>query len=234
MTTSDERERTRRELQQLTRMAEPVSADSSGYVDLSAYSASDPNWVEHALSRSRDQGLSTSAAVPEDRATLRPITLSPLGELHTDVKLVDPSARQRRATLVVGSAVVGPLAIMALTLALRGVPAIQAPPLARVVAAAPLVVTSMTAPPILAPNVVAAATAAGSPSTIGTAESAHHDKGSPHASVKRAPSMPTPRPSPRARATTSTQVSVSQPAAGHDSLMSAMQQTLSTPAKASR
>ena len=47
MTTPEERERTQRELRELAELARaPAPPDSSGYVDLSAFSASDPNWVE--------------------------------------------------------------------------------------------------------------------------------------------------------------------------------------------
>jgi hypothetical protein len=53
MSTSEEREQARRRLKDLVETAVPTPVDSSGYVDLSAFSASDPNWVEHALQRSK-------------------------------------------------------------------------------------------------------------------------------------------------------------------------------------
>jgi hypothetical protein len=67
MTTSNDRERMRQELRELVRIAKPVSADSSGYVDLSAYTATDPHWVERALASSRG-AIEQSIAPPPSKA----------------------------------------------------------------------------------------------------------------------------------------------------------------------
>jgi hypothetical protein len=71
MSTSEEREKARRRLRELAEIATPAPADSSGYVDLSAYSASDPNWVESALLRSKsgDTGPPSSPTPLRDLRT---------------------------------------------------------------------------------------------------------------------------------------------------------------------
>jgi hypothetical protein len=67
MSSSEERERARQRLRELAESTAPTPADSSGYVDLSAYSASDSDWVEHALARSKSGEVASQAPTYDSR-----------------------------------------------------------------------------------------------------------------------------------------------------------------------
>jgi hypothetical protein len=210
MTTPEERERTRRELHELAELAKPASADSSGYVDLSAFSSSDPNWVEHALAKSR--GEEPHRAAPIESKSIMPVSLSSL--LAADAP--PPRTNRRRTLAIAGMASVLALGVGAVVLARRPPPASDASPVVAV--APPVVAPQPEIPPVTpeAPTVSpAGATEPLPPATAGRASS-------PSPKKKRLAPPPTRtwargRASPRPATPPST--------AGGGDLMKAMQQS---------
>src|SRR5271154_5696474 len=78
------RQRTRQDLQDLAKLAKPTgtplaTADSSGYVDLSAFSATDSGWVDRELERAR-AGLPTAPRSGKSAAinALSPESMAPV------------------------------------------------------------------------------------------------------------------------------------------------------------
>jgi hypothetical protein len=100
MSTSEEREKTSRRLRELVETRTPAPADSSGYVDLSAYSASDPNWVEHALLRSKSGDATSPASRPvTTRDSREPGSVAPVAiaqRLESPLSPTRPPPRTRR------------------------------------------------------------------------------------------------------------------------------------------
>jgi hypothetical protein len=106
-----DRQQMHEELQELAKLAgtpspaaarEPAhdfeSADSSGYVDLSAYRADDANWVERELARAKAGGQrAIDGLSPQSMA---PVALEAL--LAADEKLEDETPARRRWPLALG------------------------------------------------------------------------------------------------------------------------------------
>ena len=160
---SQDRQRTRQDLQELARLAKstPASsfktADSSGYVDLSMFSATDESWVERELERartgmpapSRGRSGAINALSPESMA---PVALSALLENPPEA----PAPRGRRALyLVAGLASIAAVAVLAVSVARNAPPPAKA---AAATVAAPEPPPATTAAPD--PTTVAAATPA--------------------------------------------------------------------------
>jgi hypothetical protein len=151
MSTSEERERTHRELVELAKRAKTTSPDSSGGVDLAAFSsATDPDWVEHALARPRREGAEgpTTSAAPPARAMLRPDKAQP--------RAAPARSRQRKWFVLVGAGYVVCLAIGAIMLTRQHRrPVAHAPaaavPQAATVAQAPTAPQPVPAPPPAGP-----------------------------------------------------------------------------------
>ena len=166
---TQDRQRTRQDLQELARLAKAKpagsfkTADSSGYVDLSAFSATDDSWVERELARaraglpapSRGKSDAINALSPESMA---PVALSALLEAQPE-----PAApRGRRAMYVIAG-----LASIAAVAALAVGVARQAPPPAKTAAAVADVPAAAPAPPPAAPDPTIAS-AASAPDTTAT------------------------------------------------------------------
>jgi hypothetical protein len=84
------------------------SADSSGYVDLSAFNASDPKWIERELARASAQARWSTPSRPID--TLGPESMTPVSlEALTSTDEGDTiiSARRRRRLLTLGAMAAG-------------------------------------------------------------------------------------------------------------------------------
>jgi hypothetical protein len=222
----DDRERTRQELRELVEIARtPAPPDSSGYVDLSAFSAKDPNWVEHALARSRGEVVGPRKDMPSEGESVRPVSLSE--PPHDGVRL----PRKRRLStfaILVGAAYAVALTFLGVTIVRRFEPpktharaaAVQAP------VAAPPVTAPLDIPPpppatATAPDIPAAAPLA----TTTVAPSLR--PGSAAAPIRKkalvaappAAAVTQPRPPLRAPA-------LPKPSRSGDPLMSAIQQSL--------
>jgi hypothetical protein len=162
---SSDRARMRTDLRELAKLAVPDSsptshafetADSSGYVDLSAFSATDDSWVERELARAggRAKGGATLAA-----GSMAPVAMSSL----LDAEPADTGAASRKRGWVytglglAGTAVVAILAVAvarhappSTKNAAHGEPAVAAQPALAPATppAAPGPVTSAATPPI--------------------------------------------------------------------------------------
>lgn len=116
------------------------SADSSGYVDLSAFSATDDGWVERELERAKGRVVLTPGS-------LRPISMDALLEVEPD-----PSPSRTRTWVYSGLGLLGAglVAFLAVTLS-RHAPAAAARPVAAATAvAAPQETNAPVAPPPIA------------------------------------------------------------------------------------
>ena len=112
-----------------------ASADSSGFVDISAFSASDPKWVERALAKARGEAEAPKSAppprpIPTVRGmllappTLAPVAIATLVEAREDA-LARAKARKRRPMQIV-------LASVAVSAAILGVATLKRPALTHV------------------------------------------------------------------------------------------------------
>ncbi|HTQ43079.1 MAG TPA: hypothetical protein VMI75_10020 [Polyangiaceae bacterium] len=156
------------------------TADSSGYVDLSAYRADDPNWVEHELARAKGGGSrAIDGLAPQSMA---PVALEAL--IAADEKLEDDAPPRRRWPLALGA-----IASVAAVAALAFVVTRNAPHAAKatqaVAAAPPPAVTQTVSTPEPAP--------APAPETAAQAPSA-----APSTASNAAPTPATPAKKPHA------------------------------------
>lgn len=190
--TSD-RQRMRNDLRELAKLATPSpahaetphafdSADSSGYVDLSAFSARDPAWVDRELARAKRGGPPPLPpglpAAPSSKRidALSPASMSPVAlesfVVPDDTASVRPSRGRRWLVGVASLAGVGVVAFLAVTLAKHPPPAAAPAPQAAAAPAPP----PPAAEPIPSPAVTAPATtpspAATTPPADGPAASA--------------------------------------------------------------
>lgn len=244
-TQSDAHERDRNEMVKqaasLTASVEKVepvatgaaTADSSGFVDIAAFSASDPEWVERALASSR--GVAASRA--NDRAkptptvrgmllapqTLRPVALS---------ELVPEAAPRPRSRSVVLAAALGALGAVAITWTVarevRGVTTAATSDVADGARAAALaaVVVSATAEPAQAPPVASVAASASAAPAVSASAPAAPVKPAARAAARPASSPAVGAPSPmRAK------VPPPKPASGQPSLEEMMRRAAQPPAK---
>jgi len=168
---SSDRQRMSNDLRELARLAKPGSdspihgfdtADSSGYVDLSAYSTSDAGWVDRELARARKGapppppprgGRAIDVLTPQSMA---PVSLEAFGEPE-DTMSVRPSRARRALYTVMGLAAVGAVGVLAFTLAKHPPPPPQAQEIPVAAAAAP--------PPAAAPTPPQAVTSAATTTT---------------------------------------------------------------------
>ncbi len=241
MTTTEDRERTRNQLQGLAELARPLSADSSGYVDLSAFSSSDPRWVESALARSR--GSEPPKIDRLEAESMHPVALE---------SLVDPaergdgrrSLRMQKAFIIGSSVCIAGLSVAALVLAIRPAHAprpVQTAAQTVVAASPPPQTAPADAPPAQAAAPVAApdpaAPVAVQPQTPGsTVASADAPK-----AAKRKLAAPPSQARSRPRASSSDNSFLNAPSpgrstkksggAGGDALMGAIQQSMAAPPK---
>jgi hypothetical protein len=143
---TQDRQRTRQDLQELAKLAKATpatsfkTADSSGYVDLSAFSATDEGWVDRELERARlgmpaparGKSAAINALSPESMA---PVALSALLEAPAET----PAPRGRKALYLLGGLVsVAAVAALAVSVARQAPPPVKtAAAMADVPAAAP-------------------------------------------------------------------------------------------------
>jgi len=155
------------------------SADSSGYVDLSAYRADDENWVERELARAKGGGSrAIDGLAPQSMA---PVALEAL--IAADEKLEDETPPRRRWLLALGG-----IASVAAVAALAFVVTRNAPHTPKATQAA------AAAPPPAATQTVSAPDPAPAPETAAQAPSA-----APSAASNPEPASPaTPAKKPRA------------------------------------
>jgi hypothetical protein len=159
------------DLRELAKLARPGSdspvhgfdtADSSGYVDLSAFSTSDAGWVDRELARAR-KGAPPPLPSPGARVidvltpqSMAPVSLEAFGEPE-DTMSVRPSRSRRALLTVMGVAAVGAVGLLAFTLAKHPPP----PPQAQDTTAAAIVAP----PPVVAPTPPPAVTSAATTTT---------------------------------------------------------------------
>ncbi|HEX3345464.1 MAG TPA: hypothetical protein VHS09_12860 [Polyangiaceae bacterium] len=166
---SSDRQRMRNDLQELARLAKPGSdspvhafdtADSSGYVDLSAYSMTDAGWVDRELSRAR-KGAPPPPPTGRARAAgartidvLTPASMSPisleLGGAPEDTMNVRPSRARGVLYSTMGLAAVAAVGYLAFTLAKHPPPAATAPATTAAAAVAPAATADAPAAPAVA------------------------------------------------------------------------------------
>jgi len=217
MSSPEEREKARQRLRGLAESVAPAPADSSGYVDLSAYSASDPNWVEHALARSRSGEAASPAPILDSRAlgSVAPVEVTRITEPPPP-----PRRSRRRAAMMTSAALAGATAALLLALHPFGGAGAKRSAVTNEPAATPAV-----APPPAMPAPTTASTAeSATPSTSATGEATGTRVASPPPRLPamasptrpRAPARPASRPIPRARP-------------GGDALTNAMLQSLAAP-----
>lgn len=176
---SHDRQRMRHDLRELAKLATPAppvashgfdTADSSGYVDLSAYSARDPAWVDRELARAKKGAPPPPpASRPRTVDTAMPASMAPVALeafLSTDdTARFRPSKARRALYAVLGLAGVGLVGFLAVTLAKHPPPAaVKAQAAAAVVAPPPPTTPAVTAEtpaptPVAAPTSVATAPA---------------------------------------------------------------------------
>jgi hypothetical protein len=156
------------DLRELAKLAKPGSdspvhgfdtADSSGYVDLSAFSTSDAGWVDRELARAR-KGPPPPLPSPGARVidvltpqSMAPVSLEAFGEPE-DTMSVRPSRKRGALFTVMGLAAIGAVGLLAFTLAKHPPP----PPQAQDTTVAALVAPPPVAVPTPPPAVTSAAT----------------------------------------------------------------------------
>ena len=228
MSTPEDRERTRRELQELANLAKPSAADSSGYVDLSAYSSRDASWVETALAKSRGgEAAPATSGQQLEAGSMGPVEMSALlGDGGARA-----AARKRRALAIVGAVTFACLALLTIAVARHGGSAPE-PVHAAVANAAPAPAPPPVAAPLpqdIPPQPPAAEEA---PSALAVAAVATPARATPaaRATLKQSarPRPATKRPPAHAAANA---LARSKPSSGGDSLMAAMQQSFAGGAK---
>jgi hypothetical protein len=248
---SSDRQRMSNDLRELARLAKPGSdspvhgfdtADSSGYVDLSAFSTSDAGWVDRELARAR-KGAPAPLPRPGARTidvltpqSMAPVALEAFGEPE-DTMSARPSRGRKALTAVMSLAAVGAVAFLAFTLAKHppSTPPVEATTVAA--AAAPPPVASPTPPPAVTSEATMttstpAPLAATPPSPTTTTSTPTTSKAKPkvvatsraHAATP-APAAPAPI---RAAAVPAAVIPKAKPSSGGDSLMDLIKKSVAT------
>jgi hypothetical protein len=250
MTTTEDRERTRNQLQGLAQLAKQVSPDSSGYVDLSAFSSSDAPtyaWVDQALSHSR--GSEPPKIDRLDSDSMRPVALE---------SLLDPqevggakTARLQKAFIIASSVCIAGLAVAAIALAIRSPDAparassAVAASVVAVAAAAPAPVPAADPPAVTPPGQAAAPVPVADSTTLAPQAPQGTPGSSKHTTTKKKLVAPAAGSRVHTRGSASASSSSSNAwlgaggtggakksgAAGGDSLMGAIQQSFAAPKK---
>jgi hypothetical protein len=245
--TSD-RQRTRRDLHELAKLAKPVaggpgpgfdSADSSGYVDLSAFSASDSGWVDRELARAK-KGAPPPPPSSRARAidALQPESMGPVAlEAFRDPERtasVRPSRARRVLWTVLGLAAVAGVAALSLTLA-KHAPRAGATSTAAAAAPPSLTVAPQPAaqPPVPAPTTTPVATSVTasaasptvSPAAPSTAHTLRRRPAASHPAVAAAAPPPVATPAVAARPVAAPPA---KPAGGNDALLDLIKKSVAT------
>jgi len=175
------------DLRELARLAKPGSespvhgfdsADSSGYVDLSAYSTSDAGWVDRELARARkgappppppvggktSKGRAIDVLTP---ASMAPVSLELSGEPE-DTMSLRPSRARGVLYTTMGLAAVAAVGLLAFTLAKHPPPA-STPATTAAAAVAPPPADVPTPPPAVTAAATTTAAAVATPPTTAAA-----------------------------------------------------------------
>jgi hypothetical protein len=235
----------RTDLRELAKLAAPESsptphafetADSSGYVDLSAFSATDDSWVERELARA---GGRTRAGATLAAGSMAPVAMSSLLEAEP-TETAEPSRKRGWIYTGLGLAGTAVVAILAVAIARHAPPSAKnaahdepAPP---TVAAQVAVATAVPATPPPAPGPVAGAATAPIDVTVSAPENAPATKKHPASrahSVAAAPPAPVAAAARPAQAAAPAKVVVppSRGGGGGDSLMDLMRASINAPKK---
>jgi len=241
---SSDRQRMCNDLRELARLAKPGSdspihgfdtADSSGYVDLSAFSTSDAGWVDRELARAR-KGAPAPLPRPGARAidvltpqSMAPVSLEAFGEPE-DTMSARPSRGRRVLTAVMSLAAVGAVGVLAFTLAKHppAAPPVEAPTVAAAVAPPPVAVptpppavisaatmTTSTPAPVAATPTIPAPRSNAKTKSVATSR-AHAATPAPAAAPARAAALP------------AVVIPKSKPSSGNDSLMDLIKKSVAT------
>jgi hypothetical protein len=238
---SSDRQRMSNDLRELAKLAKPGSdspvhgfdtADSSGYVDLSAYSTSDAGWVDRELARARKgappppppRTRSIDVLTPQSMA---PVSLEAFGEPE-DTMSVRPSRARRTLYTAMGLAAVGAVGLLAFTLAKHPPPAAQQETTAAAAVAAPPP-SDPTPPPAVTSAATMTTPAAAIATTVATPTTTSKAKTKTSAASRAHAVAQAPAAAP-ARATPLPAVVIpkSKPSSGGDSLMDLIKKSVAT------
>jgi hypothetical protein len=167
------------------------SADSSGYVDLSEFSATDDGWVDRELARAKGGAMLGPGS-------LRPISMDALLEVEPE-----PSSSRTRTWVVSGLGLAGAAAVafLAVTLSKHAPPAAARQVAEATTVVAPPATTAAPAPPPVATAVAVTASVPIAPVVIASPDPAtaskKHAGGRHPASAPAHVAMARPAPSPR-------------------------------------
>ena len=240
------------DLRELAKLAKPGSdspvhgfdtADSSGYVDLSAFSTSDAGWVDRELARARN-GAPPPLPSPGARVidvltpqSMAPVSLEAFGEPE-DTMSLRPSRTRRALFTVMGLAAIGAVGALAFTLAKHPPPPPQAQDTTAAAVVAPPPVAVPTPPPAAtsaattttATALAATATAPASTTTVAAASTTTTKATKKTFAASRAHAVAqAPRAAPvRAAALSAVVIPKSKPSSGGDSLMDLIKKSVAT------
>jgi hypothetical protein len=211
---SNDRERMRNDLRELAKLAKPAgsspashrfdTADSSGYVDLSAFSAKDPAWVDRELARAKggsppplpkSKGRAIDALSPESMA---PVSIESF--LAADETSPGRARRGRRALYAVlaAASIVG-VGALAVVVSRNAPPPSQAPKTEVAAAAAPPPVDP-TPTPAAAPTETPASTETPAPAPAADTTASQTTATAPKSSPSSAATAAKKKTAPAARA----------------------------------
>ena len=250
---SSDRQRMSSDLRELARLAKPGSespvhgfdsADSSGYVDLSAYSTSDAGWVDRELARARkgappppppvggktSKGRAIDVLTP---ASMAPVSLEISGEPE-DTMSLRPSRARGVLYTTMGLAAVAAVGLLAFTLAKHPPPA-STPATTAAAAIAPPPADVPTPPPAVTAAATTTVAVAAPPTTpaapVAVASTTTSKAKKKTVAVSRAahPVAQAPAAAPvRAAAPAAVVLPKSTPSAGGDSLLDLIKKSVAT------
>jgi len=242
---SSDRQRMSNDLRELARLAKPGSdspihgfdtADSSGYVDLSAFSTSDAGWVDRELARAR-KGAPAPLPRPGVRTidvltpqSMAPVSLEAFGEPEDTMSSARPSRGRKALTAVLSLAAVGAVGFLAWTLAKHppAPPTAAATTVAAAVAPPPPVAVP-TPPPAVTGEATTTTPAPLAASTTSTTTPASPNKAKTRTAVSRAhAATPAAAPARAAAALPAVVIPKAKPASGNDSLMDLIKKSVAT------
>lgn len=208
---SSDRSRMRHDLRELAKLAGPTdssatphgfeTADSSGYVDLSAFSATDESWIEKELARASGRAQGGAVLTP---GSMAPVAMTALLDAEPEA----PASTRKRGRVYAALFVSGVAAVTALAVVLArhrppAATASQAETAPAAAAAAPPIATPTASSPAPEPQAAARASAAPPPVAVSTpdpspglkkhgASHAHpaHPAPAAHAATGAAPARP--------------------------------------------
>jgi hypothetical protein len=246
-TAPSDRARMRNDLRELAKLAAPAAtdssatphafetADSSGYVDLSAFSATDDDWVDRELARAGGRAKGGAVLTP---GSMAPVAMSSLIDT-SQAEMTMGSRKRGRAYTALALAGVAIVAVLAVTLARHAPGSTKNAPAAGSAAAAAAVAAPPPAPEAAQPATAATppvASASAAPIAV-TVSSPDPSPGSKKHAASRAHTAP---PAAATHAAATPRPAAAIPAAvpasrsgggGGDSLMDLMKASINSPKK---